>query len=238
MDRPTPRLTQPTLLENVDGISITMEITRPPVRVGIFGSEGLALHECANELHQAGYVLNFSSASQDETDNDISIVGMSEFAHAGNITRWKNTPSPFLISGIDSLPHGTAMSEVFNIAVGYIRSAPTLTEILLNLRLGLHWHHERRSHSERISNIETKIENNRIIGMAVGVLMTHYGKSEQYVFDSLKTISRNKQRRISSVANEIIAKHNEDTQTDKPDIRLKSSDLHAWLTDNITMKKR
>lgn len=217
-----------------------MEITRSLVRVGIFGSEALAIGECANELRQAGYILNFSASlkSRNEPDNDIFIVGMSEFDDADTLAFWESTPSPFLISGIDSLPHNIALLEAFNSAVGYIRSAPTLTEILLNLRLGLHWHNERRSHSKRMSNIETKIENNRIIGIAVGVLMNNYGETEHHVFDCLKAISRNKQRRISSVAQEIIAKHNERNHT--TDINLKSppSSLQTWLTDNITIKER
>tara|TARA_R110002050_G_scaffold57423_5_gene129344 strand:- start:266161 stop:266808 length:648 start_codon:yes stop_codon:yes gene_type:complete len=215
-----------------------MEITRSPVRVGIFGSEASVLAECANELHQAGYVLNFSSSlkSRNEPDDDIFIVGMSEFADSDNLALWKNTPSPFLISGIDSFPHNSAVLDALNSAVGYIRSAPTLTEILLNLRLGLHWHNERSSHSKRINNIETKIENNRIIGMAVGVLMNNYGESEQRVFDSLKTISRNNQRKISSVAQEILAKHSE--RNYQADDNKQASSLHTWLSNNITVQVR
>jgi hypothetical protein len=57
--------------------------------------------------------------------------------------------------------------------------------------------------------------------MAVGVSMSNYGVSEQHIFDALKSISRNKQHRISSVAHEIITKHD-----------------RAWLTHNITMQKR
>jgi len=211
-----------------------MEITQGLIKVGIFGSEALVLGECANELHQAGYVLNFSSSvkSRGESDDDIFVVGMSEFSNADNLALWKNTAAPFLISGIDSLPHNLAVLDAMNSAVGYIRSAPTLTEILLNLRLGLHWHSERSSHSKRINNIESKIDNNRIIGIAVGVLMNNYGESEQYVFDALKVISRNKQRRISSVAQEIITKHNEYELTQK------SSSLETWLANNITVKKR
>jgi len=213
-----------------------MEITHPLVRVGIFGSEALALVECANELHQAGYDLNFSSSvkSRNESNEDIFIVGISEFSDADNLARWKSTGTPFLISGIDSLPHSIAVLEVLDSAVGFIRSAPTLTEILLNLRLGLHWHNERSNHSRRIQNIETKIENNRIIGMAVGVLMNNYGESEQHVFDSIKSISRNKQRRISSVAHEIITKHDGINQAEGNS----ASSLKAWLTDNITVKER
>tara|TARA_R110002049_G_scaffold295369_1_gene482710 strand:+ start:48 stop:698 length:651 start_codon:yes stop_codon:yes gene_type:complete len=216
-----------------------MEITHRPVRVGIFGSEALAIGECANELHQAGYELNFSSSlkSRNESDNDIFIVGMSEFSDADNLALWKSTPSPFLISGIDNLPNNSAVLDALSSAVGYIRSTPTLTELLLNLRLGLHWHNERRSHSKRINNIESKIENNRIIGIAVGVLMNNYGESEQYVFDAIKAISRNKQRRISSVAHEIITKHNERSQTDV-NLKAPTSNLETWLTKNITVKER
>jgi hypothetical protein len=177
-----------------------MEITHRPVRVGIFGSEALALGECANELHQAGYDLNFCSPLQprNESDGDIFIVGMSEFYEPDNLAHWITTPSPFLVSGIDSLPNNITGQELLDRAVGFLRSTPTLTEILLNLRLGLHLHHERSRHSKRIQNIETKIENNRVIGMAVGVLMNNYGESEQHIFDALKTISRNKQRSLSS----------------------------------------
>lgn len=211
-----------------------MEITRPPVKVGIFGTEALSLVECADELQQAGYALNFSSSvkSLNNSDDDIFIVGMSEFDDTENVALCRESLSPFLISGIDSFPHNITVLDMLSSAVGYIRSTPTLTEILLNLRLGLHWHNERVSHSNRISDIETKIENNRIIGIAVGVLMNSYGESEQSVFDSLKTISRNKQRRLPSVADEVIKKHTEQH------LKSPTSSLQAWLTDNITVKQR
>ena len=216
-----------------------MEITHSLVRVGIFGSETLAIAECANELHQAGYDLNFSSSLKlrNESDDDIFIVGMSELSDADNLAHWKSTSSPFLISGIDSLPNNIAVQEVLDRAVGFIRSTPILTEILLNLRLGLHLHHERSRHSKRIQNIETKIENNRVIGMAVGVLMNSYGESEQDIFDAIKSISRNKQRRISSVAHEIITKHDRIYQADG-NSTISTPSLQAWLTNNITMQKR
>jgi hypothetical protein len=185
--------------------------------------------------------LNFSSSSKSrnevESDDDIFIVGMSEFSDADNLAHWTNTPSPFLISGIDSLPTKIVVQDVLDRAVGFLRRTPTLTEILLNLRLGLHLHHERSRHSKRIQNIETKIENNRVIGMAVGVLMSNYGESEQHIFDAIKSISRNKQRRISSVAHEIITKHDRAYQTDS-NPTLSASSLKAWLKNNITMQKR
>lgn len=216
-----------------------MEMTLAPVRVGICGSETLPLTECANELRQAGYALSFSSLlkSKNEPDYDIFIVGLSEFVDADKLALWKNSSSPFLILGVDSLAHNIDVLNTLDTAVGYIRSTPTLTELLLNLRLGLHWFNERRTHSKRINNIENKIENNRTIGVAIGMLMNNYGESEQYVFDSLKAISRNKQRGISSVAHEIISKHNEDNQTDL-NPKSSTSSLQTWLTNNITMKER
>lgn len=216
-----------------------MEITHHPVTVGIFGTEALAIGQCASELSLAGYALNFPSSFKPDqhSHNDIYIVGISELSDMDNLAQWKNSPSPFLISGIDTLPQNNALLDILDRAVGFIRSAPTLTEILLNLRLGLHWHNERRSHSQRIHNIESKIENNRVIGMAVGVLMNSYGQSEQHVFESLKSVSRNKQRRISSVAHEIITKHDGRNQ-DGNNLTLSASCLQSWLTNNITMKNR
>lgn len=216
-----------------------MERSHRPIRVGIFGKEALALGQCADELHQAGYDLNFSASLKPakQAVDDIYIVGISELKDADNLALWKSTPSPFLISGIDTLPKNLAILDVLDNAVGLIRTSPTLTEILLNLRLGLHWHSERLSHSKRIHNIETKIENNRIIGMAVGVLMNNYGQSEQHVFDSMKSISRHKQRRISSVAHEIITKYDQINHTQE-NPTLSASSLQSWLTNNITMKKR
>ena len=72
--------------------------------------------------------------------------------------------------------------------------------------------------------------------MAVGVLMNNYGESEQRVFDSLKTISRNNQRKISSVAQEILAKHSE--RNYQADDNKQASSLHTWLSNNITVQVR
>jgi hypothetical protein len=67
-----------------------MEITHHLIRLGIFGSAKLALGESASELNQAGYDLNFSSSSTSRNevvydDDDIFIVGMSEFSNADNL---------------------------------------------------------------------------------------------------------------------------------------------------------
>lgn len=114
-----------------------MEITHRLIRVGIFGSETLALGECASELNQAGYELNFSSLlksrNEVDADDDIFIVGMSEFSDADNLAYWTNSTSPFLISGIDRLPTKIVVQDVLDRAVGFLRSTPTLTEIITEL---------------------------------------------------------------------------------------------------------
>lgn len=73
--------------------------------------------------------------------------------------------------------------------------------------------------------------------MAVVVLMSNYDESEQHVFDAIKSISRNKQRRISSVAHEIITKHDRAYQPDSIPT-LSASSLQSWPTHNITIQQR
>jgi hypothetical protein len=69
IDNSLPHITNST--QDVDGIFI-MKITHHLTRVGILGSETLALGECASDLNQTGYDLNFSSSSnsRDEVEYD------------------------------------------------------------------------------------------------------------------------------------------------------------------------
>ena len=63
-----------------------------------------------------------------------------------------------------------------------------------------------KKYSQRVQGIDVKINNNRVNGVAIGMLMQQSGLLEQEVMTCLKSISRDKRRRMVDVSGDIIDK--------------------------------
>jgi GAF domain-containing protein len=62
----------------------------------------------------------------------------------------------------------------------------------------------RVSDHERAENLETALQSNREIGMAVGILMVRYGLTDQAAFDLLRVTSQHEHRKLRDIAAETV----------------------------------
>jgi GAF domain-containing protein len=62
----------------------------------------------------------------------------------------------------------------------------------------------RVSDHERAENLETALQSNREIGMAVGILMVRYGLTDHAAFDLLRVTSQHEHRKLREIAAETV----------------------------------
>lgn len=176
-----------------------------------------------------GYQLEFDPFSTLNTSiADICIIDISRINDCQSVLQQGS--SPYLISGINAFREGSVLSDLsmdaLKNSVGVINGSPALTDICINIHLGLLWHEERLTYSHRVQNIDDKICNNRTTGVAIGLLMNQSGMLEKDVMGCLKSISRDKRRRMVDVSRGVIGLQQ----------NLESSDistgdkLKAWLS--------
>lgn len=153
-----------------------------------------------------GYDLHFypccDHAAASELKADICIVDIARLDECGNL--FKQAGTPYLISGINASNEAELPVEAFKNSVGFINGLPTASDTSINLSLGLLWHEERERYSQRVQDISEKINNNRTNGVAIGMLMQQSGLFEKQVMTCLKSISRDKRRRMVDVSGDII----------------------------------
>lgn len=208
------------------------------INVGIYDGEKTIFHQYSDELSSGGYQLSFNPEltphSIDKSDDDICIINIAKLD--GNTDFLHETNTPFLVSGVSKQIINFAPNDIFKHSVGLISNEPSLEEICINIRLGLLWYDERKKYSDRIEGINEKFESNRITGIAIGLLMSASGLLKEDILEDIKVISRNKQRRIPDVANEIILilQSNKDIDTSEINSREK---FKSWLDNNIASRK-
>lgn len=176
------------------------------INVHIYGAEESVFHQSKEQLLTMGYDLHFypycDDATAGELKPDICIVDITRLDECGHL--FKQAGTPYLISGINASNEAELPVEAFKNSVGFINGLPTASDTGINLSLGLLWHEEREKYSQRIQDISEKINNNRTNGLAIGMLMQQSGLLEQEVMTCLKSISRDKRRRMVDVSGDII----------------------------------
>ncbi|MEY8239403.1 MAG: ANTAR domain-containing protein [Cycloclasticus sp.] len=179
------------------------------INVDVYGVEMSVFQQREEDFLAMGYRLQCRTESPAEVlAADICIVDVSRMDDCRELLQQKNTP--YLISGINLTPPLTGTVElpfaVLKNSVGFMNASPLLADISISIRLGLLWHDEREKYSQRVQNIESKINNNRVNGIAIGMLMQQSGLLEHAVMNCLKQTSRNKRRRMVDVSAEVIDK--------------------------------
>lgn len=177
-----------------------------PIYVSVFGTKASSLLQHQQALTATGCCLDFPTIplelSIKDQPADIYIVDLIEIKQSQSL--FQSETLPYLIYGLDDLPVDTTSLELLYNAVGYLADMPSVNSIRLNVQLGLQRFRERQNYSRRVQDISEKIENNRLIGIATGLLISKTGLAPEEVFEQLKQVSRNKQRRAVDVAEEII----------------------------------
>jgi len=76
------------------------------------------------------------------------------------------------------------------------------------------------SDHERAENLETALQSNREIGMAIGILMARCGLTEPAAFDLLRVTSQHEHRKLREVAAETVYSGELPQRTERPALRL------------------
>ena len=202
----------------------------------MYGVEESVFHQSKGELLELGYELHFDSQAALNTSNvDICIIDMSRIDECLNVLQQDKIP--YLISGLNLSKQPQVESniptDILKGSVGFINGSPILVDIGINIHLGLMWHDERQKYSQRVQNIDEKINNNRTTGIAIGMLMHQSGLLEKEVMSCLKSTSRDKRRRMVDVSGEIVGKSQ---LLDEADIST-PSELNAWLYSTVLNRK-
>jgi len=201
------------------------------INVDVYSADESEFRRSSEELKSLGYMFRFcndlASFLKPKNHPDLCIVDVSKIDECHG--ELKSLSKPYLLSSTDFLKGNTVPSESFENSVGFINTAPSVSDICVNIQLGLLWHKEREHFSRRGQDIDEKIRNNRITGIAVGMLMQRSGLAEDDVLHSLKSASRSKQRRMVEASCEIIG------DLDKTSKALGSiDDLKKWLAATIS----
>jgi hypothetical protein len=197
------------------------------IQVGVCRITSNVIQPLEEELSALGYRMHLNSDVPAESKPDIYIIDISELTDSQKSL--ENLSAPYIVAGINPSFDNQIPSNILENSVGYINGHPSIQDICIGIRLGLPWHKERELYTLRTQNINEKIRNNRINGVAIGMLMHKTGFAEQDVLDSLKSVSRRKQHRMVDTALEVIAHTNVLKSASLNSI----AELEAWL-DLIT----
>jgi len=201
--------------------------------VTVLGLDENSYSQHSKNLLEHDFEISFGNVS-DLKISDIYIVSLDLLTECSGQFNTLNISKPYLIAGDASLPStGKDREFLFN-SVGVVASNPSFHDLILNIELGLSWHDERLKYGRRLDDFEKKVENNRIIGVAVGMIMgcTHVSTYDE-AFECLRIASRNKQRRISDVAVEITTKMAPEKQEGRLPLNC-IKNLGKWLENNVT----
>jgi len=187
----------------------------------------------SDDLLEHNFELTFGNIL-DLKNADIYIVSLDLLKAFSEQFSGLNISKPYLVAGDANLPSAGKDREFLFNSVGVVSSNPSFHDLILNIELGLSWHDERLKYGRRLDDFEKKVENNRIIGVAVGIIMGRTNVSSyDKAFEYLRISSRNKQRRISDVAVEITAKLTPEKHSETLAIDC-IKDLEQWLERNVS----
>jgi len=188
------------------------------------------------ELLKLGYQLIHCNCTGGTCDDmpDIYILSLDhlQVASTAVIKKLKIHDIPFILSLNDDSPVESLTGHLQK-AVGFLFGEPSLHQLALEIEVGIQLHRERAVHSRRVERVSTKIQNNRDIGVATGLLMAQTHLSALEVFAVMKMFSRNKRVRIAGVAKEIIKLYEPNHPELTSEIKIK--DLHQWLSEKLEM---
>ena len=202
------------------------------VVVGISNLHHLPYLQHNEELLKLGYQLKHCANDEWGSNLDICILPLDhdQTPPEDIINSLKTHDIPFIISLNDEAPTENLAGHLQK-AVGFLFGEPSLNQLALEIEVGLHIHRERTTHSRRVERVSTKIQNNRDIGIATGLIMAQTHLSALEVFAVMKSFSRNGRVRIVAVAKEIINLF----EQRHPDLsnKIKIDDLDAWLVKQL-----
>ncbi len=110
---------------------------------------------------------------------------------------------PFLLFSDDEQIESLIKSDALG-ALSFLIKPITDKQIKLAIERTLFWHKERLQLNRRTESLNTTVNNNRKISVAIGLLMERYRLSNASAFEVLRTTARNQQCRILDIAIKLI----------------------------------
>jgi response regulator NasT len=83
----------------------------------------------------------------------------------------------------------------------------SINQLIIEIETALHFDYEKKLLNRRKDNMNTTIENNRKISLAIGLVMERFQINGGKTFDVLRSAARNNQSRVLDVANKLIKDH-------------------------------
>jgi len=201
--------------------------------VTVLGLDESFYSQHSENLLEHDFEISFGNVS-DLKISDIYIVSLDLLKECSEKFNIFNIQKPYLIAGDAKLPKTDNDRDFLFNSVGVVANNPSFHDLILNIELGLSWHDERLKYGRRLDDFEQKVENNRVIGVAVGMIMGRTNVSTyDEAFECLRVASRNKQRRISDVAVEITTKMTPENREAVKDCDCIES-LERWLESHVS----
>ena len=92
-------------------------------------------------------------------------------------------------------------------SLGFLIKPINTNQLIVEIEIALHWHTEKTQLNRRKDNINTTIENNRTISLAIGIIMERYQRTSTEAFETLRSVARHKQVRILDISKKLIKLH-------------------------------
>jgi len=92
-------------------------------------------------------------------------------------------------------------------ALGLLLKPVNINQLVIEIETALHLHNERIELDRRKENINTTIDNNRKISVAIGIIMERYNSIGTEAFEAIRRAARTKQCRILDISNTLIEDH-------------------------------
>jgi response regulator NasT len=184
-----------------------------PCKVLLVDDDRLVLATLGKGLEQAGYAVQtcvtaeearrvLALAQPDIAVLDIRLPDVSGIALAAELERQRHVPFIFLTAYGDP---ETVREAAQKGALGYLVKPVDVSQLIPAIEAGLARAADLKKLRDTERQLQTALNENREISMAVGLLMERRRLGRQQAFELLRTAARSQRRKIADVAEEVLA---------------------------------
>ncbi len=184
-----------------------------PRKVLLVDDDRLVLATLGKGLEQAGYAVQ-ACASVEEAKRvialdapdiavlDVRMPGISGLDLASELSKDQQIPFIFLTAYSEA---DIVMKAAENGALGYLVKPVDIPQLVPAIESGLARAADLKKLRNTEQQLQTALNENREVSMAVGLLMERRRLNRQQAFETLRTTARTQRRKIGEVAEEILA---------------------------------
>jgi response regulator NasT len=182
-------------------------------KVLLVDDDRLVLATLGKGLEQSGYAVQ-ACASVEEAKRvialdapdiavlDVRMPGISGLDLASELSKEQHIPFIFLTAYSET---DVVMKAAENGALGYLVKPVDIPQLVPAIEAGLARAADLRKLRNTEQQLQTALNENREVSMAVGLLMERGRLNRQQAFEALRTTARTQRRKIGEVAEEILA---------------------------------